>query len=392
MTAFGKNPYFEGEVVSTLATQHAGKEFVDWIQIDGPGSGNLQDHLLWTRPGEHWDKIGKTLGYGLQVNVRHALAVIKNEFDESEATGLHADYISYDKEGEEVARTPALIKSHGKKLRDSGALTGITPQLLQQQIARMGRKTNNGKVSQVNLIGWSRGAVTCIAIANAISKDKTCQNIKVNIFAVDPVPGAYAEAFSWGKTEIPDCVEEYFGVYARDEVSVGFSPVIPRLLSNKTKITLLPMPGMHASVAGNSHIDKESKKDAPFNTDVGDVGRITRYWAEQCLKNWGVKMRRTANYSDSMLLQFYLNILGNDAIYRGMQKYSYTGVRQGNFSVFRKFYISGSGLLSNYWSLAQLGNDPRYSQMQMMFKDHGERIFVNWHHRDLFLKQMSITS
>jgi hypothetical protein len=48
----------------------------------------------------------------------------------------------------------------------------------------------------VNLIGWSRGAVTCLTIANMLYDPSTTEGlfrqIKVNIFAVDPVAGAEA--------------------------------------------------------------------------------------------------------------------------------------------------------------------------------------------------------
>src|SRR5262245_46003588 len=41
-----------------------------------------------------------------------------------------------------------------------------------------------------NLVGWSRGAVTCIAIANAMQHTEFAEHgVRVNIFAYDPVPG-----------------------------------------------------------------------------------------------------------------------------------------------------------------------------------------------------------
>lgn len=378
ITAFGKNSYFQGEIVSTLATNHQGKEYVDWIQIDGPGSGNLQDHMLWTKPGAHSSATGNALGYGLQVNVRHAMAVIKNKIDDSDDTGLYSDDIIYDEFGTEIDRVVAPIKSHGKKFGREGALSAITPQLLQQQIRSMAEKKRNQPLTQVNLVGWSRGAVTGIAIANAIANDPECSHIRVNIFAVDPVPGAYAETISWQKTEIPACVNEYFGVYARDEVSVGFNPVIPKRKSSKTKLTLLPLPGMHASVAGNSHVDKNSKIDSIFN--LQGPGRISRYWAEKCLVKWGVKLRRTAAFGDSELLKMYNEMLANDSEFKSMRDYSYTLFKQGNFNTFRKFYISGSGWTSNYWSIEQLGDHPDYHNMKMMFQIGGET-FINWHHK-----------
>lgn len=369
MTEYGQSDYFQGEIVSTLSRQNTGKEFVDWIQIDGPGSGNLQDKILWSKPGNHYEATGSGLGYGLQVNVRHAMGVIKNTFDDS----LYEDEEWEDSFTGETGTTLAAIKSHGMNSgRPTSSRAAITPQLLQQQIAKMGR---TGGVTQVNLMGWSRGAVTCIAIANAIQQE--CNGVRVNIFAVDPVPGAYAETTSWQKTELPACVDEYFGVYARDEVSVGFSPVIPKLKGH-TNMTLLPLPGMHASLAGNSHLDKNALVSSPWNLEA--PGRIARNWAEDCLLGWGTNMTRSAAYRGPQLLRMYRDIVARNAQYKGMQKYSYTKLRQGNLKVFRKVYISGSGWTSNYWSFDELGKSDKYSQMNMFFED-GQ--FVNWDHKAL---------
>lgn len=84
--------------------------------------------------------------------------------------------------------------------------------------------------------------------------------IKVSIFAVDPISGTDAEMFFWSKTEWLGYVKEFFGVYARDEVRMGFSPVIPKCSANN-KLIFLPLPGMHTSMAG-------------FNLqDQADIGR-----------------------------------------------------------------------------------------------------------------------
>ena len=34
--------YWNGELVSTLAANSLGREFAEWIVVDGPGSSNLQ--------------------------------------------------------------------------------------------------------------------------------------------------------------------------------------------------------------------------------------------------------------------------------------------------------------------------------------------------------------
>jgi len=113
----------------------------------------------------------------------------------------------------------------------------------------------------VNLIGWSRGAVTCLTIANmlydASSTEGLFRQIKVNIFAVDPVAGAEkghgpdAEA----KRLIPPSVKNYLGVLAKGENRETFKPQdlsrvhIPD--PGQSNVVFLPFPGKHSTVAQN---------------------------------------------------------------------------------------------------------------------------------------------
>ena len=60
-------------------------------------------------------------------------------------------------------------------------------------IEDMGRQifTRKGKpITCVNVVGWSRGGVTCHMFANALAETEGWSKIPVNIFACDPVPGA----------------------------------------------------------------------------------------------------------------------------------------------------------------------------------------------------------
>ena len=42
------NPdYHSGEIVSTLATMHQGSPYIDYLQVDGPGSGENQKEEKW---------------------------------------------------------------------------------------------------------------------------------------------------------------------------------------------------------------------------------------------------------------------------------------------------------------------------------------------------------
>ncbi len=370
-----RKTYFQGEIVSTLAKNNKGKEYAEWILVDGPGSGNYQSKTLWARAGNYSDTRGVVTGAGMDESVRHALAFIKGTPDES----LYRDDVEMEPDFTKTTK-PAPIKMHG--LNSSGqkntSLSGITPQMLQQEILRRGRKSKG--ITKVNLIGWSRGAVTCIMIANAIAADPDLKGIRVRIFAVDPVPGGLNQAFYSSMTSLPRCVDEYFGVYARDEVSRNFSPVIPKTKMS-TSVTLLPMPGMHATVAGNSFLDKNASVHSAFNLE--GPGRITRFWAERCLMRWGVNMERTARYSDTELCNMYEQILAADGEFKKMRGYSYVKMKQGYWNTYRQFYMQGSGWLSNYWTLEELGN---VCDAMKMMTELGGRTFVNWHHLAVYKK------
>ncbi|MDR5616316.1 hypothetical protein [Arsenophonus sp.] len=45
--------FHDGELISTLAKNMATPEFYNWIIVDGPGSGNLQEENKWIKPGNH---------------------------------------------------------------------------------------------------------------------------------------------------------------------------------------------------------------------------------------------------------------------------------------------------------------------------------------------------
>ena len=68
--------YWNGELVSTLAKHNLGKEFAEWIVVDGPGSGNLQADEQFFKSG-HYGISGTLLGSGWEENVKHALQIAK---------------------------------------------------------------------------------------------------------------------------------------------------------------------------------------------------------------------------------------------------------------------------------------------------------------------------
>jgi hypothetical protein len=325
----------EGEIVSTLATRHRGREYVDWAQIDGPGSGNHQDSMLWTQPGGYSAERGIGTGAGMDENVKHAIALLRGRPDAS---------------------------AHGAN--------SLSPQALQQQIVRMGRSTR-GPMTRVNLVGWSRGAVTCIMIANAIQDAPDLRHLEVNIFAVDPVPGGLNQSIYSTMTRLPACVRNYFGVYVADERSRGFTPVVPPQPTS-CHVVLLPLPGMHATVAGSPWLDKNATVGSPFV--LSGPGTITRFWAEQFLLHWGTDLERHEFQNNHTLYALYERILINLPEFMKMREYSYTQLSQGDE---RDIYEEGTGYSTNSWSFSEYGG--HRPQMQMMLKWDG-RWFINWDH------------
>lgn len=87
---------------------------------------------------------------------------------------------------------------------------------MQEQIIKTFRK--DGIIpTRVNLLGWSRGGISCHMLANAMSRDAALKHIPVNIFAIDPVPGI--GNFQENRVKLESNVKEYIAFYARDERS-----------------------------------------------------------------------------------------------------------------------------------------------------------------------------
>lgn len=307
---YNKN-YHAGELISKLATNHEGKEFVDWIVVDGPGSGNLLEDEKWTQPGNYADFRGKAFGAGWEENVAHAIAVIKGKYEWSRKNMTKEEYEILKKAKVEVpdAKNIGWIRNIYEYPNRK-----TTPQELQAKKAEIFR---NGKLpSVVNIIGWSRGGVTCHMLANAMAKDPSLKKIPVNIFAVDPVPGS--GQFRDDRIKLAANVKEYFAVYAHDERSIGFAPVIPEL-DKMIKATVLPIRGRHATVVGNAAIDGGDGNDELFAP-----GKIVRDLAEKCLTNWGTPLKEKLSLSKSDIATAYNEIVRDASKYDAMQSVVYT--------------------------------------------------------------------
>lgn len=308
-----QNPtYWNGELVSTLASHHGGREFAEWIVIDGPGTSNLQADELFTKSGDY-GLSGTLFGKGWEENVKHAINIIKGKCDWEREKLTEAEYNRLKAAG--IPIEDVIVEGSWLWRKYNYGDRSVTQQKLQEQIIKTFRK--DGVIpTNVNLVGWSRGGISCHMLANAMFKDSALKNIPVNIFAIDPVPGI--GNFQEEKVKLNANVKEYVGFYARDERSKGFSCVIPQTATG-TRTHIYPMPGRHGTLVGNAAADGVSGPKA-----LAEPGLIVRHFAEVCLKRWGVPLDKTTNLTSTDLQNHHNAMASAAAKYKAMEKCSYT--------------------------------------------------------------------
>jgi hypothetical protein len=86
-----------------------------------------------------------------------------------------------------------------KELRDTGVVSGdmqgiFNGQGVEENVLRSlawirQKKQESAEEITVNLVGHSRGSITCYKIAHKMGKSIDLNRVRVNIFAIDPVPG-----------------------------------------------------------------------------------------------------------------------------------------------------------------------------------------------------------
>jgi hypothetical protein len=169
-------------------------------------------------------------------------------------------------------------------------------------------------------VGWSRGGVSCHMLANALMANPETRQIPVNIFAVDPVPGPLN--YQLEKVSLGSNVKEYVAFYARDERSKGFSCIIPKT-DARTKVSIFPMAGRHASLVGNASLTGASGPG-----DLTEPGTIVRHYAEVCLSRWGTKLQRKLNLSAIDVSRLHQSVVMHEADFIKMRNHSYTVLRE----------------------------------------------------------------
>ncbi len=146
----------------------------------------------------------------------------------------------------------------------------------------------------VNLLGWSRGGITCLKIANKLAE--VFPQIKVNIFVVDPVYGGKEGGIVADVKNVPESVQELWVILSMHERRKTFKPQIESMLTinhNETESFFLPMPGGHDQQV-------ELKRGGP-------AAEVTWHLAYERLKQWGTRFNKApiAALSDAEVCRKY---------------------------------------------------------------------------------------
>lgn len=161
----------------------------------------------------------------------------------------------------------------------------------------------DAKITRVNLVGWSRGAVTCLMMANKLY-ELFGMDLEVNIFAIDPVPGGFTTRTE-DMTMVPPNVRNLLVVLALDDDRSTFQPLDsyelkvrcpPHHPAPPPNVHFLPLPGNHSDVV------------FPTKGNAPESGKLCLHLAHKFLSHHGTRFKKTpphAHMTPAQLLTAY---------------------------------------------------------------------------------------
>lgn len=144
-------------------------------------------------------------------------------------------------------------------------------QLAQAEAIFNNRPACSGQCVILNLVGFSRGAVSTMHTARKMVDDIDQDGVirTINIIAFDPVPGdGQLVTGIAASTFVLPSKANYIGFYANDERSIGFAPVIPWEEGGNDHVDFFRVPGAHNTMVGSA------QRNGHRDTHGNDVGRL----------------------------------------------------------------------------------------------------------------------
>ena len=301
----------EHELITRFGAQALGAEYEDYLITDGPGARTKKDR----------------------------------------SNPMAGTFDPYTKNKQPKKRFPFPNKADFMKPKTTGLASGL---LMGEGwddnvIHAMATIANlDAPPRRVNMIGWSRGAVTCLKMAHRLQE--VYPTIDVNIFAVDPVAGP-RNGKAHDTTIITPNVRNYVGTLAIHENRGAYAPQdlsrvdLNWLETGRNNVMFLPFPGAHGT-----QVYMKS-----------DVARIVWSLALQFLDHHGSQfvVDPADRRGERDFLDLYTSVVNGPGPYRKMKHWG-------------PFQLAQGGLCKRSFA-KQLGN---YVQ--------DENYFLNRHHRAVF--------
>lgn len=330
-----KHIFHQGELVSTLAKNTLGIEYQDYMIVDGVGSGNETEFTKFSK-SYYGGALAPIFGSGIASNMQHALSVVLGfPFEQTiQETNKRAQKLLQDSRPAKYAYgglgvlTNSTTSAYNQWQQQVNSLSKDLQAHMKALVARIKVARSKNPITQLNLIGWSRGGVSCFEFANILNKHPMANQIKVNIFALDPVPGGVNPFQNYKK--LGANVAHFVAVFAEDERSSGFKARMPEL-HTKTKFYTTFMPGRHGTLVGNA---AEDGQEQPIkHTMLSNPGFVTRDFAYKTLLSWGCQFKPNTitALTQEQLLGCYKIMLSKEHLFVKMQSKSYTKSTNGWF-------------------------------------------------------------
>lgn len=261
----------QDEIIDYFSTNHKGTEFEDYLILDGVGARGNEEFPM---PGEF-------------------------EFD-PESPSFRRPLTG---RGTAVKKNPKVAQAAGHGLSSN---IEFAIQFLLHLL-----KSSPSFPRVINMLGFSRGAVACLMLANRIIKDIT-HAVEINICAIDPVAGGKAgsDRSKVDNRTIPPEVKNYLAILATGENRKSFAPQDARSIGQRvntqaSNVLFLPLPGIH------KHLSK-------FGTGkTATISRVVWSIAYDFLKKFGSKSKKPKKYvqSDAEYLSLYTEMLTREDDY-----------------------------------------------------------------------------
>lgn len=201
-------------VVSRITSYLEGQEGVDWLHNEGAGTESLRQQVNEDR--------------------RSARAQDRAPIQGGKA-GMAAGILAGKGVEWNTNRSVEFVNGHVERLGPAGVT--------------------------VNLVGHSRGSITCYKIARALRDNQDTRDVPVNIFAIDPVPGnsGVLNEKNWRNIALGGNLKKSFLILAESDRRLPFRPYVDALYSmGMPEHKFDTIPGTHGGINELEGDEKEA--------------------------------------------------------------------------------------------------------------------------------------